>query len=42
MAQAAEVAILTARATQYRDYPEELKAAVIQAIEQNGRQGDQR
>jgi transposase-like protein len=34
----AEAAVLTTRSSQYRDYPEELKAAVIAAIEQNGGQ----
>lgn len=32
----AEVSVLTTRSAQYRDYPEDLKAAVINAIEQNG------
>lgn len=31
-----EVAVLQQRATTYRDYPEELKAAVISAIQANG------
>lgn len=35
---AAEAQTLAVRSTQYRDYPEELKAAVISAIEANGGQ----